>query len=1575
MYFHEKSFIIFVHNAFRCHFRYKLAQQKSDSEESEVGSAPSPRGWSPARRGGARGLPGVARPSPLLRRLWGRQGGSHSELRYWDSCSASSDCEACRKLSEKNIPAAVRTETHQVSPSHKLYRTSRSPKKLIPFASQGFSPERYITHLENARDMLLRESKSQITSPSLLASASTPSERSSFKTASLTEGSPKFRLSSLATSSYPTTDGTSVSDVTSEITRSSTSYSSEDVTRSRSKLSKDRPESAVVSSANDLYDTVSEAQKKRRKSVCIYMNSFDSPTVEIISASVTDSSAPLSQESSSNADLGASNADRSSSQDPTFTDDSIIRESTSTQPSTTSSEKTTSTETSNITSSTLNRETSSPSDSAVSTRSCITTSSQSADKDNSQTSTASSVDQKYEGEDHHYRNQNMNNLELSDTGISETLVNDCDSNKNYINSMDESDHNLSKSGSISTSDNMSTTDITTDLLTCIENPAYKLSKHANLRHSKVECLEVVVSETLNSSAFVNNDTFSKNKEISDVHKHSSGDEKLDKVKTFNKDNMLKPHCNMIDIDQYVSNILIDSLNTMTDQINEINFNTDDEFKLSILEKEIKVKLQNVSASPINMPTNNIITSLITHMPDKDLLETTIIEEQTRSLSYSTESTCFPTQNQSELQESTRSAGYEDENNSYYLENDMSNIVEDNILRYSDMMQPEDRLLNADITSPVETQTSNNNVDTNMYTNNAEESMSNNAQFYLNDSHQNTTDHENNINTSFIEHEKPSKAVLQKLNKLFESSSQSVHASMDSNYNICIDDSANNYFCGSVYRDVSHLEMSTDVDVFVDNSLNKMMNSIDIEYSASELRSDIQNLSPENKKPLSEILDNSADINKSHDNIKSKKASPENACDVNKTNNVISNIMPCLYQKAQQVPIVVPRFSAVPYSESMEVNTSSEEEASSCESDCLSMVDSLDDPNSPRLMEHDHRMKRKTSKHDNKPVRGDIMLLLPENSNNKACRFPKDKSETFFVPIKEDSIECEKDNIVVAEHMPEKIKDKLFKRQQKRELRKEHFKRKKNRQMKRDLENQKLAGVQRLRDEHERECFEILTQIIDEVVEKVSKGGSNKIPSNSRSPVKKHVQDVPKLKTNDKKQPHKTEKKPAKDDKNVKDFESFVIDKQGNIQLTHLNKLKDQRVSKKESGDKKAERVYYQKNNSLKQDSNNTYVQNNFEYQQPSYNPNLSGPRRLYQKTEFEEGNRHVEILEIVECIDSSPEPQSDDNRNYLRGSRKIKKSKIPVPVAEKSPSKVSKNEHSLKSSLSRSPVNVIIPPYNILAAKNDQNNIYNDANSEMDQIIANILIDALNEDDNRSRKNQALLSSPKKPAHPTVKKLASTADISGRRASIPQQNHEKIAIIPKYKQKFDAIPEERSSLSIESSNEDMTKSNRRPSLPAEVKLLQTNKKHDSLHMDNSGTYQGKDMNAIPEIDENSPITQLNPKDSPFRITPDTQIPTDLVKSDVQTQSTPCTRRVDIHDVSTSPMPQYVSIATSPIPIDNTQHESSGSGEVKGKKALATRDGWAGFFQPHSGYSPEHEGTVNITSSTIPHCTISAHHTA
>lgn len=1437
---------------------------------------------------------------------------------------------------------------------------------MIPFASQGFSPERYITHLENARDMLLRESKSQITSSSLLASASTPSERSSFKTASLTEGSPKLRLSSLATSSYPTTDGTGVSDVTSEITRSSTSYSSDDVTRSKSKLSKDRPDSAVVSSANDLYDTVSETQKKRRKSVCIYMNSCDSPTVEIISESVTDSSAPLSQELSSNADLGTSNADRFSSQDPTYTDDSIARESTSTQPSTTSSEKTTSTETSNVTSSTLNQETSSPSDSAVSTRSSITTSSKTADKDNSETSTASSVDQKYEGDEQLYRNQNMNNLEFSDTGISETFVNDCDSNKNYIKSIDESDHNLSKSGSISNSDNMSTTDITSDLLTCIENPAYKLSKDANLRHSKVECLEVVVSETLNSSAFLNNDSFSKNKEISDVPKHSSGDEKLEKVKTLNNDNMLKPHCNMIDIDQYVSNILIDSLNTMTDQINEINFNTDDEFKLSILEKEIKVKLQNVCASPINLPNNNIITSLITHMPDKDLLETTIIEEQTRSLSYSTESTCFPTQSQSELQESIKSAGYEEKNNSYYLENDMSNIVEDNILRYSDMMQPEDRLLNvdSDITSPVETETSNSHFDTNMHTNNAAESMSNNAQFYLNDSHQNTTDHENNINTSFIEHEKPSKAVLQKLNKMFENSSQSLHASMDSNYNICIDDSANNYFCGSVYRDVSHLEMSTDVDVFVDNSLNKMMNSIDIEYSASELRSDAQNLSPENQNPLSEIVGNSSDIKKFYDNTKSKKKSPENSCDMNTTSNVISNIMPCLYQKPQQVPIVVPRFSAVPYSESMEVNTSSEEEASSCESDCLSMVDSLDDPNSPRLMEHDHRMKRKTSKHDDKPVRGDIMLLLPENSN-KACRLPKDKSETFFVPIKEDSIECEKDNIVVAEHMPEKIKDKLFKRQQKRELRKEHFKRKKNRQMKRDLENQKLAGIQRLRDEHEKECFEILSQIIDEVVEKVGKGESNKITSNSRSPVKKLALDnMPKLKTNDKKPPQKTDKKLVKDDKCGKDFESFVIDKQGNIQLTHFKKLKEKRGSKKDSWDIKAERLNYQKNSSLKKDSNAAYVQNNFEYQQPSYNPNLSGPRRLYQKTEFEEGNKHVEILEIVECIDSSPEPQSDDNRNYLRGSRKIKKSKIPVPVAEKSPSKVSKNENSLKSSVSRSPVNVIIPPCNILlAAKNYQNNIYN-ANSEMDQIIANILIDALNEDDNQSRKNQTPLSSPKKPAHPTVKKLASTADITGRRASIPQQNHEKIAIIPKYKQKFDAIPEERSSLSIESLNEDMNKS-RRPSLPAEVKLLQqTNKNHDSLRMD---------MNAIPEIDENSSTVQLNPKDSPSRITQQTQIAVDLVKANVQTQSTPYTKRVDIHDVSTSPMPQYVSIATSPILIDNVQHESGS--HVKGKKALATRDGWAGFFQPQSGYSPEHEGTVNITTSTIPHCTISAHHTA
>lgn len=126
-----------------------------------------------------------------------------------------------------------------------------------------------------------------------------------------------------------------------------------------------------------------------------------------------------------------------------------------------------------------------------------------------------------------------------------------------------------------------------------------------------------------------------------------------------------------------------------------------------------------------------------------------------------------------------------------------------------------------------------------------------------------------------------------------------------------------------------------------------------------------------------------------------------------------------YGKPAEVPqIIVPRYSALPRTSSMEVNTSSGD-GTDKESDTLSLVDSLEDPTSPRSNE-------KLCGNDNRIVRGDISpLLLPDNSKKRKHLKPA----TFYVPIETDA---EAELKPVADHLPAKLKEKLWNRQIKRE---------------------------------------------------------------------------------------------------------------------------------------------------------------------------------------------------------------------------------------------------------------------------------------------------------------------------------------------------------------------------------------------------------------------------------------------------------------------------------------------------------------------------------------------------------------
>ncbi|XP_069695961.1 serine-rich adhesin for platelets-like isoform X2 [Periplaneta americana] len=160
-----------------------------------------------------------------------------------------------------------------------------------------------------------------------------------------------------------------------------------------------------------------------------------------------------------------------------------------------------------------------------------------------------------------------------------------------------------------------------------------------------------------------------------------------------------------------------------------------------------------------------------------------------------------------------------------------------------------------------------------------------------------------------------------------------------------------------------------------------------------------------------------------------------------------------YRKNYDVQLVVPRYSALPRSVSMLVNTSSGECSSNSNSDseCLSLVDSLEDRPSSCTNKH------KPNKHDSKPVRGDIVRLLPEESISKYdlhrrinAATPRGKGKAFFVSMasgidEAGKIEVEEDvdKQAVSQSMPDRLKKKLSQRHQQMELKKNKKKRLKN----------------------------------------------------------------------------------------------------------------------------------------------------------------------------------------------------------------------------------------------------------------------------------------------------------------------------------------------------------------------------------------------------------------------------------------------------------------------------------------------------------------------------------------------------
>ncbi|GAB0097412.1 hypothetical protein DMENIID0001_130490 [Sergentomyia squamirostris] len=439
------------------------------------------------------------------------------------------------------------------------------------------------------------------------------------------------------------------------------------------------------------------------------------------------------------------------------------------------------------------------------------------------------------------------------------------------------------------------------------------------------------------------------------------------------------------------------------------------------------------------------------------------------------------------------------------------------------------------------------------------------------------------------------------------------------------------------------------------------------------------------------------------------------------------------------PLLIPRLSAFPRTESMEVQPSS---ASACEDgengdnlpddeDSDSLVDSLDDPESP-----EHKFHSTES------------LKAPSSAETAKSPQIREKGEAFFVPMSETQIPVD-EHIVVADTMPEKLRDKLVRRQKRRDMKKE----------------QEIRRRQKMQ--------KYIDQKLEERLEELQVNGNR----NSRAIIAKKDIPATSVSTNGAKGAKKNVLRTE-----IGMLESYTIDSRGNMQFNPPPKeapkapktIKRTNFTRKITKSKSEEHPVPEKKFQVKKSSSDTLprrgkgvrkdVQHMTLYQTADLTPDTEGgPRRMYQKTEIQDGEKRIEILEIVECLDTSPEtsPGMRNPMTYRVGAKSCRRSRIPVPIYK-----------SARKSGQRSSHNGMASPRTM-------------ANAKVDKLIADLLIEALN---NPVDIGIEFVPSPK------IEKA-----VNGKKNGVKKRSANSGI---KYHQVFDVIPEERSSFSFDSSNEE-----------------------------------------------------------------------------------------------------------------------------------------------------------------------------
>lgn len=557
-------------------------------------------------------------------------------------------------------------------------------------------------------------------------------------------------------------------------------------------------------------------------------------------------------------------------------------------------------------------------------------------------------------------------------------------------------------------------------------------------------------------------------------------------------------------------------------------------------------------------------------------------------------------------------------------------------------------------------------------------------------------------------------------------------------------------------------------------------------------------------------------------------------------------------------IFVPRVIG-PKTESMEVNPSSSsaqeddefDGAESSEDEDISDVDSLDDIvtiRAKKLSEIAHHQHKKAQ---------------------TIYRHTHMKGQAFFVPIV-DTEQPIDEHVVVADAMPEKLKEKLVLRQRRRDMKKQSEVKIKQWRMQKFIER-KIGEV----------------KLVNNYVEDFATGGAFKIigmPSKRLGAIETNVYKrepgqsagwVPKSRqatTTTSDQPPEKSAKSKKLRNEIGMLESYKIDGRGNMQIqnpgkpekalpkpkvkrTTIHTAVSERESKKTTKTKSktpSEMPSRKSNSSSKRASSNipTSSASSVEaidarrrqvmkdvQQMSIYKNDLtpdpdSGPSRKMWKTEIQEGDKHIEILEIVECVDgtsSAPEHNSNfshhlfppTNHKYyhvsssssvhhptivnktfsvrtsgLGDDRDNFHSRIPIPVYRYM-------RHSKQPWLPRDSS----PGNNNYSSSTDAEDSIPSAGSsgakqasKVDRMIANLLMEALKSPEDvgiefvKSPKNRRPKKRSQSPAGESSSTGYYTGDSSSRRSASNSAG--------KYQHRFEVIPEEKSSFSVDSSNDD-----------------------------------------------------------------------------------------------------------------------------------------------------------------------------